>query len=185
MAPLIAKFGHRYPGITFHLDLTPRRVDLVTEPFDVAIRMGEQPNSTLIARQLARLTPQLYASPQYLQKAGNPVVVADLQQHECLGAAKSGFWVLHNDGVSVEVEIGRRFMVNSVGMYRNLAILDQGIALLDEGVVVNDVAEGRLLRVLPDWHGSPISVYALTETRLLPAKTLRFIEFLQEQMNTR
>lgn len=185
MAPLIVEFGHRYPGITFELDLTPRRVDLVSEPFDVAIRMGEQANSTLIARQLAHLTPQLYASPRYLQKAGDPVDPADLRQHECIGAAKSGPWVLQKDGASVEVEIGRRFMVNSVGMYRSLAVLDQGIALLAEGVVAEDVAEQRLRRVLPDWHGSPIPVYALTETRLLPAKTLRFIEFLQEQLNPR
>jgi DNA-binding transcriptional LysR family regulator len=182
MAPLIVEFAHRYPGITFELDLTARRVDLVTEPFDVAIRMGEQPSSTLIARQLAHLTPHLYASPRYLQKAGDPMDAADLRQHECIGSAKFGPWVLQKDGAKVEVDIGRRFMVNSVGMYRSLAVLDQGIALLAEGVVAEDVAEGRLRRVLPDWHGSPIPVYALTETRLLPAKTLRFIEFLQEQL---
>lgn len=70
-------------------------------------------------------------------------------------------------------------------MYRSLAVLDQGIALLAEGVVADDVAEGRLSRVLPGWHGSSIPVYALTETRLLPAKTLRFIEFLQERLVTR
>lgn len=185
MAPLIVEFAHRYPGITFELDLTPRRVDLVTEPFDVAIRMGEQPNSTLIARQLAHLMPQLYASPRYLQKAGDPMHAADLRQYECIGSAKSGPWVLQKDGTNVEVDVGRRFMVNSVGMYRSLAVLDQGIALLAEGVVAEDVAEGRLRRVLPEWHGSPIPVYALTETRLLPAKTLRFIEFLQEKLITR
>ena len=70
-------------------------------------------------------------------------------------------------------------------MYRSFAVLGQGIALLAEGVVADDVAEGRLCRVLPGWHGSPIPVYALTETRLLPAKTLRFIEFLQERLATR
>ena len=70
-------------------------------------------------------------------------------------------------------------------MYRSFAVLGQGIALLAEGVVADDVAEGRLRRILPRWHGSPIPVYALTETRLLPAKTLRFIEFLQERLATR
>ncbi|MDM0065286.1 LysR family transcriptional regulator [Variovorax sp. J31P207] len=184
MAPLIAEFARRYPGITFELDLTPRRVDLVTEPFDVAIRMGEQPSSTLIARQLARLTPYLYASPRYLKTAGEPTDPADLRQHECIGYPKSGPWVLHKEDATAEVEIGRRFTVNSVGMYRSFAVLGQGIALLAEGVVADDVAESRLLRVLPDWHGSPIPVYALTETRLLPAKTLRFIEFLQERLVT-
>lgn len=182
MAPLIVEFAQRYPGITFELDLTPRRVDLVTEPFDVAIRMGEQPSSTLIARQLARLTPYLYASPLYLKQVGEPTDPAELQQHECLGFTKVGPWMLHREEEAVQVQIGRRFTVNSVGMYRSLAVLHQGIALLAEGVVADDVAEGRLRRVLPGWHGSPIPVYALTETRLLPAKTLRFIEFLQERL---
>jgi DNA-binding transcriptional LysR family regulator len=67
-------------------------------------------------------------------------------------------------------------------MFRRLATLDQGIILLPEQVVVEDLASGRLRRVLPGWQGAPTPVYALTETRLLPAKTLRFIEFLQERL---
>jgi len=185
MAPLIAEFARRYPGIAFDLDLTPRRVDLVAEPFDVAIRMGEQPSSTLIARQLARLTTYLYASPRYLENSGEPADPAELLQHECIGYPKFGPWVLHKGDASCEVAIGRRFTVNSVGMYRSLAVLDQGIALLAEGVAADDVAEGRLCRILPDWHGKPVPVYALTETRLLPAKTSRFIEFLQERLGDR
>ncbi|CAN7432266.1 LysR family transcriptional regulator [Acidovorax sp. LjRoot66] len=185
MAPLIAEFAQRYPGIAFELDLTPRRVDLVAEPFDVAIRMGEQPSSTLIARQLARLATHLYASPCYLKSAGQPTEPAELAQHECIGNPKLGPWVLRKQDASVEVVMGRRFTVNSVGMYRSLAVLNQGIALLAEGVAADDVAEGRLRRVLPGWQGPDIPVYAMTETRLLPAKTLRFIEFLQERLGTR
>lgn len=182
MAPLVVEFAQKYPGISFDFDLTPRRVDLVTEPFDVAIRIGEQPDSTLIARQLAQLTPHLYASYEYLAKAGEPLELADLQHHECMGYTKSGPWKLQNDKAHVEVDVGRRFIVNSVGMYRSLAVLGQGIALLADGIVADDVAEGRLKKVLPNWHGNPIPVYALTETRLLPAKTLRFIEFLKEKL---
>lgn len=185
MAPLIAEFAQRYPLIAFELDLTPRVVDLVAEPFDVAIRMGEQPSSTLIARQLARLTTHLYASPGYLKSAGQPTEPGELQQHECIGNPKLGPWVLRRQDASVEVGMGRRFTVNSVGMYRSLAVLNQGIALLAEGVAADDVAEGRLRRVLPGWDGPSIPVYAMTETRLLPAKTLRFIEFLQERLGAR
>lgn len=184
MAPLIVEFARRYPGITFDLDLTPRRVDLVTEPFDVAIRMGEQPSSALIARQLARLKTHLYASPGYLKRSGVPTDPDELQQHECIGSPRLGPWVLHKDSATASVDPGLRFVVNSVGMYRSLAVLDQGIALLAKGVAADDVAAGRLVPVLPGWHGSPVPVYAMTETRLLPAKTLRFIEFLQEQLVT-
>lgn len=84
LAPIITAFAERYPGISFDFDLTPRRVDLVTEPFDVAIRMGEQPSSTLIVRQLVTLTPQVYGSPRYLKRAGEPKTPQELAQHECL-----------------------------------------------------------------------------------------------------
>ncbi len=91
-------------------------------------------------------------------------------------------WVLHNTEESLEVAVGGRFQLNSVGLIRRLAALDQGIAVLPAEIVAEDVAQGRLRRVLPDWEGPPTPVYAMTETRLLPAKTQRFIEFLKERL---
>lgn len=182
MAPLIAEFSRRFPGITFEFDLTPRRVDLVTEPFDIAIRMGEQADSNLIARLLARLSVQLYASPQYLAQNGVPEHPTDLVRHECLGFPKSGRWTLHREAETIEVDVAGRFLVNSVGMFRRLATLDLGIIMLPEEVAAEELAAGRLQRVLPEWHGQSTPVYAITETRLLPAKTQRFIEFLQENL---
>jgi len=182
LAPLIAQFARRYPGITFDFDLTPRRVDLISEPFDVAIRMGELTNSNLIARLLARLPVQVYASPRYLELSGEPTHPTDLARHECMGFPKAGMWTLHRESETVEVEVGGRFLVNSVGMFRRLATLDLGVILLPEEVVAEDLAAGRLRRVLPEWQGNPTPVYALTETRLLPAKTQRFIEFLQQHL---
>lgn len=182
LAPQMAEFARRYPGISFDFDLTPRRVDLVTEPIDVAIRMGEQPDSNLIARRLARLPRYLYASPRYLERSGEPRLPADLARHECLRmrAAEAGLWALHDAAKTVEIAVGGRFLLNSIGMIRRLATLDLGIAMLAEDIVAEDLAEGRLRRVLPGWHATPIPVYAITETRLLPAKTQRFIEFLGE-----
>ncbi|MBV7538675.1 LysR family transcriptional regulator [Duganella sp. sic0402] len=182
MAPLIAEFSRRFPGITFEFDLTPRRVDLVTEPFDIAIRMGEQSDSNLIARLLARLSVQLYASPQYLAQNGVPEHPTDLVRHECLGFPKSGRWTLHREAETIEVDVAGRFLVNSVGMFRRLATLDLGIIMLPEEVAAEELAAGRLQRVLPEWHGQSTPVYAITETRLLPAKTQRFIEFLQANL---
>ncbi|EJL85649.1 transcriptional regulator [Herbaspirillum sp. CF444] len=180
LAPLIKEFARRYPGITFDFDLTPRRIDLITEPFDVAIRMGELPNSTLIARQLAKLSPQVYASPQYLEIAGEPMHPTDLMNHECLGFPKVGTWTLHRKKETVEINVGGRFHVNSVGMFRRLATLGLGVVLLPKEIAAEDVMAGRLRQILPEWQGNSIPVYAITETRLLPAKTQRFIEFLQE-----
>ncbi|MCF1441470.1 LysR family transcriptional regulator [Ralstonia nicotianae] len=185
LVPLIAEFASLYPGITFDFDLTPRQVDLVSEPFDVAIRMGEPESSQLIARPLASLQANLYASPGYLERSGEPRTPADLGQHECLGMLKVGSWTLHEGAHTVTTPVGGRFMLNSVGMIRRLATLDLGIILVPEEIVADDLAAGRLRRVMPGWHGKPMPVYAITETRLLPAKTQRFIEFLRERLAQR
>jgi DNA-binding transcriptional LysR family regulator len=182
LAPHIAEFSRRYPGISFEFDLTPRRVDLVAEPFDVAIRMGELPDSNLIARQLARLPRYLYASPRYLQLADEPTAPADLARHQCLCMPRNTAWTLGDGTKDVEIAVGGRFLLNNIGMIRRLATLDLGIAMLAEEIAAEDIAEGRLRRVLPQWQAAPIPVYAITETRLLPAKTQRFIEFLRERL---
>jgi DNA-binding transcriptional LysR family regulator len=180
LAPVIAGFARHYPDITFDFDFTPRRVDLVSEPFDVAIRMGESENSQLITRHLASLPTCLYASSGYLQRAGEPRVPADLERHECLGSTKAEAWTLHNGEQTVTVAASGRFVLNSIGMIRRLATLDMGIILTPEEIVADDLANGRLRRLLPQWQGAPVPVYAITETRLLPAKTRWCIEFLRK-----
>ena len=184
LVPLIPEFIRRYPGISFEFDLTPQRADLVSEPIDVAIRMGELADSNLIARQIARLPRYLYASPHYLEFAGEPSHPDDLTRHECLRlrTKEADTWTLHHADETVEVVVGGRFSLNSVVMMQRLATLDLGIAVLAEDIVTDDVANGRLRRVLPQWEVAPLSVYAITETRLLPAKTQRFIDFLREHL---
>jgi DNA-binding transcriptional LysR family regulator len=183
LAPLIAEFARQYPGINFEFDLTPRRVDLVSEPFDLAIRVGESEPSHMIARPLARLPAHLFASPNYLEGNGEPNEPSDLTRHQCLGIMKASTWMLHNGEQTMEVDIGGRFQLNSVGMIRRLATLDMGIAFVPEEIVADELADGRLRRIMPHWQGSPVTIYAVTETRLLPAKTQRFIEFLRERLS--
>ncbi len=182
LAPLIAGFAELYPGISFDFDLTPRRVDLVSEPFDIAIRIGPQADSGLIARRLALLTPWLYASPGYLRRHGTPGRPEDLAGHECLGFARGMQWALESPARTVDVTVESRFRLNSPGMIRRLAVLDQGIVRMPEEIVADELADGRLVRILPEWRGRPTPVYALTETRLLPAKTQRFIDFLRDRL---
>ncbi|MCO8163715.1 LysR family transcriptional regulator [Pseudomonas sp. 21LCFQ010] len=184
LAPLIAQFARLYPGISFDFDLSPRQVDLISDPVDLVIRMGEPPNSNLIARKLASIGRGLYASARYLEVFGEPEHPAELVNHECLRMHGTGSdrWALTRDAESVDIHVGGRFELNSVGMLRRLASLDLGIAVLPEGIVAQDLADGRLRRVLSQWQASPVSVYALTETRLLPAKTQRFIEFLRDKL---
>lgn len=182
LAPIIAEFADQYPGITFEFDLAPRRVDLVSEPFDVAIRMGESENSQLISRLLTTLTPYLYASPMYLDRSKEPTRPEDLEQHDCFNIVRGGAWTLHSGKQIARVPVTGRFSLNSVGMLKQLAVLNMGIILLPEEIVADELVSGKLRRILPDWHGTPQSVYAITETRLVPAKTQRFIEFMRDRL---
>lgn len=179
LSPAIAEFARRYPGIRFDFDFTSRRVSLVSEPFDVAIRIGESEDSQLIARPIATLRSNLYAAPAYLASAPPLVDAADLEQHECLATHPSG-WNLQDGAQTVKVAAAGRFALNSVGVARRLAALGVGVVLLPQEIVADEVANGALVRVLPLWQGAPSTIYAMTETRLLPAKTQRFIEFLKE-----
>ncbi|MGO4701414.1 LysR family transcriptional regulator [Dyella sp. 2RAB6] len=184
LAPLLPEFAARYPGIGFDFDLTPRKVDLVAEPFDIAIRMGEQPASNLVARLLARVPQALFAAPDYLQRAGTPRRPVDLAKHECLRflGGRADEWTLHRREEVQRIDVQGRIRVNSVGMVHRLARQGLGIAVLSDALVVEDVANGSLRRVLPAWRSVVVPVYAMTETRLLPAKVQRFIEFLKERL---
>lgn len=182
LAPLLPEFAALYPGIDFDFDLTSRNVDLVAEPFDLAIRMAAPQTPNLIARVIARFTPRLYAAPGYLERNGEPSHPSELEQHECLTMQNIGSWVLHREMETVEAKVRSRFRGNSVAMIRRLATLDMGIAALPERVMMEELASGQLRRILPEWTLAPISAYAVTETRLLPAKTQRFIEFLRERL---
>lgn len=185
LTPLLAEFVALYPGIEFELDLNPRQVDLVSEPFDLAIRMGQLADSGLIVRQLGRMSRQLYAAPTYIQKRGRPDHPSDLERHDCICMPRETEWVLTADAGEVRVPVNGRFRLNNVGMSRSLATHGQGIAMLTEAMARADVDAGRLLPILPAWQGPPVTVQAVTETRLLPAKTQRFIAFLQDRLRAR
>jgi DNA-binding transcriptional LysR family regulator len=189
LAPIIADFAKAYPLIAFEFDLSPRPVDLQRDPYDLAIRMGPPPNapSSLVARPIAVLPRYLYASPEYLRSAAPLEHPDDLQRHSvCIveGSARPGEVVrtFYRGGESVDVKIGARFAMNSVALSRALAIRSAGLAVLDNVLVFDDVTLGRLVRVLPEWSLSPIQVHAVTETRLLPARTRLFIDFLKARL---
>lgn len=185
LAPVICEFAERYPDIAFELDLTPRRADLIADPVDVAIRMGDSPDSALIARLIARPPRHLYASPDYLDLRGEPAVPTDLTKHQCLRmkGVDVETWSLQADGQTVAVPISGRYLLNDATMIHRLATLGQGIAILGESVAAEDVARGRLKRVLPQWSARPVPAYAVTDTRLLPAKVQLFIDFLRARLH--
>jgi DNA-binding transcriptional LysR family regulator len=190
LAPILREFAKAYPLISFEFDVTPRRVDLQSDPFDLAIRIGPPPTtpSTLVARQIALLPRYLYASPDYLKAAGLLIHPDNLTNHVvCIGqgaTSQEETWRTFYRGEEVvNVMIASRFRMNSVGLSRALAVSGVGIAVLDTDLAHEDVASGRLRRVLPEWSLAPVPVHAITDTRLLPARTRLFIDFIKARMS--
>jgi DNA-binding transcriptional LysR family regulator len=182
LAPLLCEFSQHYPGVSFDLDLTPRNVDLISEPFDLAIRMGAPDAPGLITRVIARYLPRLYGSPTYLRRYGEPAHPADLEAHQCLAMATAPRWILNCGSETVLVKPTSLYRNNSIAMIRKLATLGVGLAFLPERIVADELAAGTLRPVLPQWIGEPGLVYAVTATRLLPAKTQKFLEFLKDRL---
>jgi LysR family transcriptional regulator for bpeEF and oprC len=185
IAPVMAKFLRRYPKVCVDLDLSPRRVDLIAEGFDLAIRLGALPDSMLIAQQVASLSVGLYASPAYLRRHGEPTGPAALTAHErlhLLHAHDSGEWQLRSGRRRVVIDNkGGRVSANNMTMLRSLLRLGQGIGVMDEMMGAVDVKDGSLRRVLPEWTLPPIAVSILMPSRLMPAKSRAFNELLMEQ----
>ncbi|TBT27303.1 LysR family transcriptional regulator [Vibrio parahaemolyticus] len=182
MAPLLAEFAALYPGIKIELDMTPRQVDLISENVDVAIRMGNPPDSNLIARKLTEFKSQLFASPDYLALVGIPEHPDELKHYDCIAFPKTDDWTLINGNESLSVEIGGKFRVNNVGMMKRLAVLSQGVLMLPESAIEEELEHKQLTPILKNWYGLSLPVFALTETRLLPAKVRVFVNFLREKL---
>lgn len=190
LTEVFTDFADRYPEVSFHLDqASPEHASRVFQSCDIAIEIGERPDSTRIARQLGVLYGYLYASPGYLARYGEPLHPGDLTHHQCLTyrAENSRIprWPLSNGDALVEFAPRSRFSINNMTMMHSLTVQGAGIGIMARvSSLQADLAARRLQRVLPEWHAGPYPVYAVTESRLLPAKTRIFIEFLMQRLNS-
>ncbi|KGQ70878.1 hypothetical protein OA57_04020 [Chelonobacter oris] len=188
LAAILPHFHRQYPHIHFEFDLSSRRADLISENFDLSIRLGDLKDSGLIAHKLTELDGGLYASSDYLAQQGEPMYIDELSQHRII-RIQAGYnheWRLwHSHGEQHTVDVDGCFFANSLGFNLRLALQHLGIAALPNIVVRQAVAEGKLIRILPDWHTKPIPVHAITTTRLLPVKVQVFIQFLKTHLQVR
>lgn len=186
MTELIARFAERYPAVSLELDLSPRRVDLVAEGFDIAIRMGDLPeDSTLAARRVALEHINLYAAPSYIARRGLPEHPDDLLQHDllCILSRSGGAapWVLQRGKVRWDRELRARLTANSPEMLARLACSGMGIAASSDLFVASYLAKGELVRVLPEWEMPTATGWAVFPgRRLMPAKTRVFLDMMEE-----
>ncbi|APR04643.1 LysR family transcriptional regulator [Thauera chlorobenzoica] len=185
LTDMLAAFSAMHPAVALELDLSPRRVDLLGENFDVAVRMGELPDDALLAaRRLAEFPWGLYAAPAYLAEHGEPARPEDLHQHRALRLlARSGEaigWTLvHGESRWEGVPPGR-ITANSPELLIHFARAGVGIAAVPDYFAEPYVRRGELQRILPHWSRPPVIAWAVFPgRRLMPAKTRAFLDMLQ------
>jgi DNA-binding transcriptional LysR family regulator len=184
---VLATFIERYPQVRLELDLSPRRVDLLAERFDLALRAATAlpDDATLVARRLVDLSVGLFASPAYLQRHGAPSTPEALLQHRALqlvgSQGKPEIWSLHKGKRVWQGLPTGPVAANSIALLRGLAIQGLGIAPLTERDATAAISEKKLQRVLPAWNLPAVTIWCVTPgRRLLPARTRAFLVVLQE-----
>lgn len=182
-------FLARYPAITLELDLSPRRVDLIGENFDVAIRMGDLPDdASLAARRLAVMQVGLYASPAYLARRGEPSEPEALMEHDALHiltrTGEPAVWTLQRGEAQWRGSPPPRATANSPEMLIRMARAGAGITVVSSHFAVHDVRSGELVPVLPDWSLPDVTAWAVFPgRRLMPARTRVLLEGMAAQFS--
>lgn len=176
LAPVIDRYLERFHEVSVDLLLTDRRVDLVEEGFDLAVRVGQLPDSTLVATRLGPATLRYVASPSYLAARGVPTTPAVLQDHACLGTPIEGGdrWpFLSADGRMVPVAVPLRLRADDVDLVHRAALAGRGVAMLPGVVCEDDVAAGRLMPLLADHTPDIGAVWLVTPGRRFLAPRVR------------
>lgn len=184
LAPLLPEFLERYPKITVQLRLLDRVVNLVDEGFDLALRIGELADSTLIARKIGDMRVILSAAPSYLNKHGVPSSVRDLKNHNCLvdTVPEHGHrWPLTSNRKRVGVPVKGSIAVNNGELVRELTLAGLGISYLPDFFVSEDIAQGRLVRLLSDSTEVRAGLFLVyPQTKHLSSTVRVFMDFVVE-----
>ncbi len=181
IAPYLPAFMERYPDIELDFHLTDNFVDIIRDGFDVAVRIGELPDSSLVARKLAPDTRVICASPKYLAEHGVPRTLADLEGHNCLSAGAQETWQIEGpNGEREMLRLKGNLRSNSGEFIREALLLGIGIGLRSTWDIAEELQSGKLQIVMPGYTGSTnFAIHAVYPCReFLPAKVNAFIEFL-------
>jgi len=186
LCDVLAEFATQHPELRIEFDMTDRIVDLVEGGYDVALRITRPSDSTLRIKRLSPVEMRLCASPEYLERYGEPARPSDLRTHNCIEYAHlvASGWRFDVDGrVETVVATGRLHCTSGWAM-RVLALAGQGIALLPFFMVREDLASGRLRSMLEDSLENENELAALLPPgRRIPAKTRVFLDFVAEKLS--
>lgn len=180
IAPHIADFLDRYPDLRLELDLSDGFRDLVRSGFDVAVRIADLEDSSLVARRLATNRRVLCASPAYIEREGLPKSLADLDRHNCLSCASHEVWKLEGPEGHSTFRTGGTLRTNSSEVVREAVLAGLGIGLRSTWEVGPELRDGRLQVIMSQYRESGGgAVYAVYPCRqYVPAKLRAFVDFL-------
>lgn len=186
LGPAISRFLGANPEVSVDMALDDRVVDLVEEGFDVAVRIGELPDSTLVARRLAPARHVVCASPHYLEHRGTPRTPQDLAHHDCLTYAyfrHGAEWPFQGPSGPETVRVGSGLRGNNGDAMREAAVSGLGIALLPTFIAADDLRAERLRALLPQYRSPELTIYAVyPERRHPPAKVRAFVDSLVSEL---
>lgn len=153
---LISQYIAQYPKVRVEVILSGRRVDLLSENVDLAIRIGELQDSTLIAKKIGFIYFVPVATPKYLKSKGTPTHPRELHQHQCIQFTPYGLeeWRLTSSKGTLNAPLSGKVIVDDLFMVKKLTLLNDGIALLPTHFCYPEVKAGKLVRILPEWRTS-------------------------------
>lgn len=184
LAPALAPLLRAYPALALRVFADDRQIDLIAERIDLAIRVGRLADSNLIARRMAEWRHLLVAAPEYAREHGLPRMPEELAQHPMLILSvmnQPEYVDMHRDGEPARrVRVGGRIVSNSSRTLMEMMLQGLGIVRLPEPDAAPLLADGRAVRVLPEWSMPPLGVFAVTAQRdAQPAKVRMAIAALQ------
>jgi DNA-binding transcriptional LysR family regulator len=190
LAPALSEFSLQYPQVKMDVVLTNSRPDLLESGLDVAFRLGHFEESNLIARPLIDYTLTVCASPQYVARRGMPQTPEDLQQHDCLSFAYPAGddwqsvekrWRLSGPDGETLVDVSGPMLMNTSAGLHQAARTGMGIVMLPDALVEQDLRDGKLVTVVPDYQppSRPLHLLYAPDRYRLP-KLRRFVEFAMQ-----
>ncbi|WP_180700021.1 LysR family transcriptional regulator [Pseudomonas crudilactis] len=190
LAPALSEFSLQYPQVKLDVVLTNSRPDLLESGLDVAFRLGHFEESNLIARPLIDYTLTVCASPQYVARRGMPQTPEDLQQHDCLSFAYPAGddwqsvekrWRLGGPEGEILVDVSGPMLMNTSAGLHQAARTGMGIVMLPDALVEQDLRDGKLVTVVPDYQppSRPLHLLYAPDRYRLP-KLRRFVEFAMQ-----
>ena len=182
LGPAILDFAKEHPDVDFDINFSDRKVDLIEDGIDLAIRIGDLPDSSLIARRIASISMVAVASPAYIKKHCHPETPADLAKMKELrfGYRRAQAWPFTApDQSEGSVEIPPRIIATNGDFLRDAAVAGEGVLIEPRFILYKNLADGSLVELLPDYVWPELTAYAVyPPTRHLSARVRTFVDFL-------